>query len=208
MPNLFFSIIMYRNAFCNFGKNTHYNVVMKLNYHKQNFFKNTYCVFKAVDLELLTDKRPNFTSKSGSKYFYTDEGVYRISSHWGRAATCRWRLQTDDSTARNGAKAGFAKWTSFYKDNDVEKLYFIQKSEFTHKYEYFHRNEPSYTTAYILRTAAETRKVLQQLKTITTETKWAKYIPHDDLEDLRNYLINGLITTNKKLPELRRSYND
>ncbi|MFK7748489.1 MAG: hypothetical protein AB8B65_08870 [Kordia sp.] len=179
----------------------------KLNYHKQNFFRNTYCVFKAVDFQSVKDKRPHFTSKSGSKYYYTNEGVYRVSAHWGRAATCRWRLQTDDSTTQNGAKVGFAKWTSFYKDNEVEKLYFIQKSEFTHTYEYFHKNEPAYNSTYILRTAGDTRKVLRQLKTIATETKWAKYIPHDDLEDLRNHYINGLITSNKTLPELRRSYN-
>ncbi|AXG70795.1 hypothetical protein KORDIASMS9_03041 [Kordia sp. SMS9] len=179
----------------------------KLNFHKQNFFKNTYCIFKAVDLQWIQDKTPDFTSRSGSQYFYTNDGVYRFSSHWGRAATCRWRLQTETSTFQNGAKVGFAKWTDFYKDNEVEKLYFVKKSEFTHKYEYFHKNEPSYKDEYVLRTAGDTRKVLRQLKTITTETKWAKYIPHDDLEDVRNYLINGLITSNKTLPELRRDYN-
>ena len=197
---------MYLAVFCNFDKNTHYYAVMKLNYHKQNFFKNTYCVFKTIDSQLLKDKRPDYTSRSGSQYFYTDEGVYRISSHWGRAATCRWRLQTDDINFKNGTKVGFAKWTDFYKDNELEKLYFIKKSEFTKKYEYFHKNEPSYTSAYILRTAGDTRKVLRQLKTVTTETKWAKYIPHDNLEDLRAYIINGLITSNKTMPELRRQY--
>lgn len=203
----FFNCYKRPNAFCNFGKNTHYNVVTKLNYHKQNFFKNTYCVFKAVDLQLIENKTPNFTSRSGSQYFYTNAGVYRFSSHWGRAATCRWRLQTDVENFKNAAKLGFAKWTDFYKDNEVEKLYFIQKSEFTHKYEYFHKHESFYNTAYILRTAGDTRKVLRQIKTISTETKWAKYIPHNDLEDLRTYLIQGLITTNKTLPELRRLYS-
>ncbi|WP_420572913.1 hypothetical protein [Kordia sp.] len=178
----------------------------KLNYHKQNFFKNTYCIFKSVDFQIVKNKKPNFVSKSGSQYFYTDEGVYRISTHWGRAATCKWRLQTDAETFKNGKKLGFAKWSSFYKDNEVEKLYFIKKSAFSNKYEYFHKNEASYTIEYVLRTSGDTRKVLRQLKTITTETKWAKYIPHDDLEDLRTYLINGLITTNKTLPELKRMY--
>ncbi|WP_298516831.1 hypothetical protein [uncultured Kordia sp.] len=178
----------------------------KLNYHKQNFFKNTYCIFKAVDPQLVKNKRPNYTSRSGSQYFYTDDGVYRISSHWGRAATCRWRLQTEATSFRNGTKVGFANWSDFHKDNEVEKLYFIKKSKFTHTYEYFHKNEPSYRATFVLRTAGDTRKVLRQLKTITTETKWAKYIPHDDLDDLRDYLIEGLITTNKSLPELKREY--
>jgi ribosomal protein S8 len=182
--------------------------VTKLNYHKENFFKNTYCIFKTVDPEELTNKTPDFTSRSGSQYFYTEAGVYRISSHWGRAATCRWRLQTDANNFRNVTKVGFAEWSSFYKDNEIEKLYFIQKSEFTQKYEYYHKQESFYKTEYTLRTASETRKVLRQLKTITTETKWAKYIPHDDLDHLRNHLINGLLTTTKTLPELRRSYTE
>jgi len=186
----------------------HYILVMKLKYCKQNFFKNTYCIFKTVAPEILKDKKPNYISRSGSQYFYTDEGVYRISSHWGRAATCKWRLQTEASNFRNGTKVGFAKWTSFYKDNEVEKLYFIKKSEFTNTYEYFHKEEPSYTSDYFLRTANGTRKVLRQLKAITTETKWAKYIPHDDLEDLSNFLINGLITSNKSLQQLKRDYID
>ncbi|QHI34754.1 hypothetical protein IMCC3317_00980 [Kordia antarctica] len=179
---------------------------MKLKYTSQNFFKNTYCVFKTVDPEIIKDKKPQYVSQSGSQYFYTNDGVYRISSHWGRAATCKWRLQSDDSNSRIDSKVGFAKWTSFYKDNEVEKLYFIKKSEFANKYQYFHKEEPSYTSNYMLRTAEATRKVLRQIKVITTETKWAKYVPHDDLDDLRNYLINGLITSNKNLQELKRSY--
>ncbi|WP_430412826.1 hypothetical protein [Kordia sp.] len=182
-------------------------LVEKFIYHKRNFFKNTYCVFTAVDRSILADKKPDYTSRSGSQYYYTTAGVYRISSHWGRAATCKWRIQTDVSNVKNGAKVGFAKWTSFYKDNEVEKLYYIQKSRFTQKYEYFHKEEPSYATEYILRTAVDTKKVLRQLKVITSETKWAKYIPHDDLEDLRQFLINGLITSTKTLQELKRAYN-
>lgn len=178
----------------------------KLIYHKQNFFKNTYCVFTAVDFQFVKDKTPDFTSRSGSQYFYTSDGVYRVSTHWGRAATCRWRLQTAAATSKNGTKVGFAQWTSFYKDNEVEKLYYIQYDKFTKKYMYFHRDEPSYDSQFVLRTAGDTRKVLRQIKNITTETKWATYIPHNDLEDLRNYLINGLITTNKTLPELKQNY--
>lgn len=179
---------------------------MELKYHKQNFFKNTYCVFKMVHAQVLKDKEPQYISRSGSKYFYTDEGVYRSSSHWGKAASCKWRLQTVATDFRNGAKVGFAEWTSFYKDNEIERLYFIKKSEYTHKYEYFHKEEPSYESTYIVRTAGDTRKVLRQLKSITTETKWAKYILHDDLEELRAFLVNGLITSNKTLQELKRSY--
>ncbi len=197
----------HHRTFCSFGKNTPLHIMMKLKFHKQNFFKNTYCIFKTVAIEIIKDKTPDYISRSGSQYFYTDEGVYRISSHWGRAATCKWRLQTEAANFRNGVKVGFAKWSSFYRDNDVEKLYFIQKREGANTYEYFHKEEPSYTPNHVVRTADETRKVLRQVKSITKETKWAKYIPHDDLDDLRAFLINGLITSNNTLQELKRSYH-
>ena len=95
----------------------------------------------------------------------------------------------------------------FTKTLKMKNYISSKKSEFTNKYEYFHKQEPSYELSYMVRTADETRKVLRKLKIITTETKWSKYIPHDDLDDLRNFLINGLITSNKTLQELKRAYN-
>lgn len=178
----------------------------KLIFHKRNFFKNTYCIFDAVDASLLPKKTPDYTSRSGSQYFYTNEGVFRISSHWGRAATCRWRLRVNIESAEYGQKIGFAKWAQFYTDNDVEPLYFINKNPYSEAYEYFHKDEPFFEERFILRTAPETRKILRQIKTLSTETSWAKYVIHNDIEDLRSYLINGLITSKKPLHELKNSY--
>ena len=63
-------------------------------YNQSNFFKHTFCEFQEIDrFEFPEDT--NYKSKSKSMYFYTDEGVYRKSNHWGRVANCRWKLVTD-----------------------------------------------------------------------------------------------------------------
>lgn len=58
-------------------------------------------------------------SRISSKYWYTSEGVYRESDHWGNVASCHWLLF--DGSKSKGKEflhskktvIGFAKWTSF-----------------------------------------------------------------------------------------------
>lgn len=81
--------------------------------HK-NFFLNTYAVFKIKKFALIKKLgKPNFTSSSGSKYWYTKEGVYRFSTHWEiiKASTCVWRLTRD----RVDVTLGFCLWQDFKK---------------------------------------------------------------------------------------------
>ena len=58
-----------------------------------NSFKNTFCVFHEVLPRTIDGMKPQYDSKSGSKYFYTKEGMYRWSNHWGRLANSKWRLE-------------------------------------------------------------------------------------------------------------------
>ncbi len=51
-------------------------------YHNFNFFKHTYCEFDKVNEVLFLENKEHYKSKSGSLYFYTEEGVYRYSNHW------------------------------------------------------------------------------------------------------------------------------
>ena len=60
-------------------------------YNQTNFFKHTFCEFKEIT-NFKIPENINFSSKSDSTYFYTNEGVYRKSNHWGRVANCRWKL--------------------------------------------------------------------------------------------------------------------
>ena len=64
-------------------------------YHSKNFHKHTFCLWTEVSQTDFDLQKPQFISKSGSEYYFTEKGVYRISNHWGRAANCRWRLITD-----------------------------------------------------------------------------------------------------------------
>jgi hypothetical protein len=183
-------------------------------YNKTNFHKYTFCVFQEVALNEVNDLRVNFKSKSGSSYYFVDNGVYRLSNHWGRAANCKWRLINDKTVTLSTVevpnysrtKLGFAKWTDFYPDNDYEKLYFLQADYLTQTVEYHHKLSSNYTEDKILRTASETTKLIKQIRTLFEETAWAKYLNSDDIEELQKKIIEELIHTNQSFQEIRRRF--
>jgi hypothetical protein len=76
---------------------------------KDNFFTRSTANFVPCQLP---ETSPDFTSESGSRYWYTDKGVVRGSDHWGGVATCRWTL--DGTEAKNPVPvAGFCRWEDF-----------------------------------------------------------------------------------------------
>ena len=93
-------------------------------YTKHNFHKHTFCLFQQVDNSVLSDLKLGYKSNSGSEYYFTEVGVYRKSNHWGRAANCKWRLESNNNNPTNRNRVGYAKWTDFYQDNDRENIYF------------------------------------------------------------------------------------
>ena len=93
-------------------------------YNKTNFFKYTYCEFKE-DINFEIPERNNYKSKSNSLYYFTEDGVYRESNHWGRVASCRWRLTTNSPYKNQQRITAFAKWKDFYHLNEKEKLFFV-----------------------------------------------------------------------------------
>lgn len=158
---------------------------METIFHRHNFFKYTYCVFKEVEpaeVPFPLDDY-NYKSKSGSLYFYNEEGVYRISNHWGRAANCRWRLQALTGMPANRTKIGFARWQDFYSDNEREKLYFItvigQEVLFRHKNEQPHENR-------ILRTAGDTASVIRKIKKLLEGNK---YLSEEEVKEKIDKLV-------------------
>ena len=126
---------------------------MKIN--KDNFFESTACNWKEV--ETPANFEADYISPSGSKYMYTEEGVYRVSDHWNcGVATCSWLLDGlcyEFSTFLNGEiigtykiggeivkkekyktlnetdKCGFAKWEDFTYENDIFKRVEIVKNK-------------------------------------------------------------------------------
>lgn len=137
---------------------------MNKKYHKGNFFKHTYCVFYQIaegDFPFLINQ-PHYKSKSGSAYFYAEEGVYRIANHWGRAANCRWRLVSLPEAKKERLKIGFAKWSDFYPNNDSDRLYVVTLTD--NAVQFQHIQEVGETTNKIVRSATETAKVIRKIK--------------------------------------------
>lgn len=84
---------------------------------EKDFFLKTRCNFTEVEHILTT---PDFESGYLSKYWYTAEGVYRYSDHWGMCASCYWTLDDKNRNLMVGwGLTGFAKWEDF---KDLDKM--------------------------------------------------------------------------------------
>lgn len=178
-------------------------------YNRTNFHKHTFCVFQEIDVTMVGTLQLNYKSKSGSSYFFTEDGVYRLSNHWSRVANCRWRLQENpklQKTNPNRIKLGLAQWSEFYADNELEKLYFIEV-DFDQKTAIFnHKGSSSFSEDKMLRTASETAKVIKQIRLLLLEDSWTKYLKPVGIDELRKEIIVQLIQTNQSFNEIRRKY--
>jgi len=174
-------------------------------YNKTNFHNYTFCIFQEVGLEVLQDLSLNYKSKSGSCYYFTKTGVYRLSNHWGRAANCKWRL-VNNNVNSDRTKLGYANWSDFYPDNDYEKLYFVKVDYDTQTVQFYHKQSQENTTEKVLRTATDTTKLIKQIRTLLDETAWTKYLKDENIAVLRKEIIEELINTNKTFQEIRKQY--
>ena len=177
-------------------------------YHRGNFHKYTFCIFTEVDSSILSSLKLNYKSKSGSSYFFTIDGVYRLSNHWGRAANCKWRLiPMTNPPSINGTdkrtKLGFANWTDFYPDNDYEKLYFIEVDFDKSTVTFNHKLSLSYTPDKVLRTASDTTKLIKQIRSLLEDDAWAKHMSVNNLTILRKEIIIQLLTSTKSFNQIR-----
>lgn len=171
---------------------------------KPNTFKNTFCVFREMPLDEITNKESNFVSKSGSSYYYTKSGMYRLSNHWGRLANSKWRLEPLIPETQYKFKLGFALWTNFYPDNASEKLYYIEVNFDTKMVNYQHINNPQYDRSAIVRTSFETTKKIKQIRNLFALTSWAKHFENEDIDVLRQKIITELIYSDKALDQIKR----
>ncbi len=162
----------------------------------------TFCVFKEIEIDSIDLKKPDFKSKSGSVYFYTNEGVYRLSGHWGRASRSKWYLTPLDGNSENKTKLGFANWNDFHEDNNYEDLYFIEVDFENESARYNHKNNLTENKTAILRTSAQTMKIIKQVRSLFENDKWTKYY---DIENLKQKVINELVHNNKSLTEIKLS---
>lgn len=172
-------------------------------YNKSNFHKHTFCIFQEVNLQELIGLKPNYTSKSGSSYYFINEGVYRVSNHWGRAANCKWRLQPMSQIISNRTRVGYARWSEFHSDNDIQKIYFIEVDFNIQSVNYNHVSNHSNRIS-LLRTASETTKRIKQIRLLFKSNEWARHLNFEKLEVARKQLIDELVATDKTLQEIKK----
>jgi hypothetical protein len=170
---------------------------------KPNAFKNTFCVFHEQSIDKIENLKISFQSSAGSSYYYTTGGMYRLSNHWGRLANSKWRLVPAEKVTDSKAKLGFASWDSFYPDNDIEALYYLEADYITNTVTYQHKKNPNYDSKAILRTSFETTKKIKQVRNLFQLTSWAKYYDYQDIATLRKIIIEQLIYTTKTLEEIK-----
>ncbi|MDI1317529.1 hypothetical protein [Flavobacterium sp.] len=174
-------------------------------YRKHNFHKHTFCIWKEVLHSEIADLKINYTSQSGSRYIFTEQGLYRISDHWGRVANCHWRLIPLAEFKSQHNIVAFAKWFDFYSNDDTSKLFFIKVDTETKAVNFYHKQSAEDQNC-VFRNAKETAKTIRTLKEVLTETNWAKYLKYDDFEILRKKVVSELVNSDKSFLEIKKVY--
>lgn len=171
----------------------------KPEYHRNNFYRNTFCVFDVVEKEF--DKF-HYISRKGSAYCFTSEGIFRKSNHWGRVGNCRWKLAGNNKMQNQ--HIGYASWDSFYPNSENEAVFYIQKS--VNGYDYNHYLSPQYDGKAVLRTAKEIRIALKKIKDLDTPD-WIKYYPQLILsQELKTDIIQQVIYTPKTFRDILKTF--
>ncbi len=176
------------------------------NYNNTNFHSHTFCIWNEVSVAEIQDLKLHFKSKHDSQYYFTTDGVYRHSDHWGRVANCHWRLipLTHFKNQRN--TVAFANWSDFYSNDDSAKLFFIKVNEETQEVNFYHKQTAEITDNEVFRNAKETAKTIRTIKEVLTETDWAKHLNFDDLEKLRKEVVEDLVNSTKTFLEIKKRY--
>lgn len=175
---------------------------MPKTYNKSNFHNHTFCIFTEVPLDTVSDNKPNYKSKSGSSYYFTETGVYRLSNHWGRAANCKWRLKNTHNSKNQQIRLGFALWTEFQIDNDTEKLYYIEVDFDNKTVNYQHKANLQSGNTPIFRTASETEKIIKQIRNLLTTDNWSAYYSME-ISTLRKLIVSEMIHSQKTLQQIK-----
>ena len=167
-------------------------------YNKTNFFKHTFCEFSQID-DFDFPEDTNYKSKSDSMYFYSDDGVYRKSNHWGRVANCRWKLVSNENYKNQNIVIGFAKWEDFYPINSSEKIFFIEV-DFEKKSSKLQSKKGN--SANYVYTFSEAQFRIKQINYLFKDDKWVRYFDKN-IEDLYFEIISEFINSDKTLQQVK-----
>ena len=135
-------------------------------------------------------------------YFYTNEGVYRKSNHWGRVANCRWKIMANATYKNQQIVTGFAKWTNFYPINLTEKNFFVAV-DFEEKTAILQPKRAASVKYFF--TFSEAQKRIKEITYLLKEDAWAKYF-ETEIKELRFKIISEYIRSEKSLQEIKRGF--
>ncbi|CAM1350534.1 conserved hypothetical protein [Tenacibaculum ascidiaceicola] len=153
------------------------------------------------NINFFDDMKAHFQSKSGSYYYYTEDGVFRYSNHWGRVANCRWKIQGIDNYKNQQYYVGYANWSSFYPLNSIDKVFYLEV-DYTKAKASIKRVEEGLENNHFLMNSELVHQRLKQIQTLFKEYKWARYY-EEDIDVLRKKIINKLVITNKTLQQIK-----
>lgn len=174
-----------------------------LNYGPKNFFKRTFCEFKEVnDFHFPNDTY--YKSKSNSKYYYTEEGVYRKSNHWGRVANCRWKLITINRYKNQKEVTGFAKWTDFVSTQSLEKQFTITVDYKINKAKIVLKDKETKAKLF---NYSEAIDKLKEINNLLKHDRWTSYYKYDPIF-LKRKLIEMRFNSDESLPKLKAFFNE
>lgn len=91
-------------------------------YNKDNFFNNTIGTWNRVNFPRT---KPDYESKSGSRYWHDKEGVTRVSNHWGTSiGDSHWRLRGEPWRSsffdRGTHRAGYIRYRNLHPADESE----------------------------------------------------------------------------------------
>ncbi len=168
-------------------------------YHKNNFFKHTFCEFEEV-IDFKFPENNFFKSASNSYYFYTKEGVYRKSNHWGRVANCRWRIITKSKYKNQRIIVGFAKWTDFVPLQSNGNFFSIQVNFQDKTSRVVSKGNTTSLELFTLKEATLRNKEIQKL---FKEKHWLSYANHSNTSKLVQQVILELISSTKSINKIK-----
>jgi hypothetical protein len=174
---------------------------------KRNFHSHTFCLWEEVPVASIEGMNPNYLSKSGSRYIFTESGVYRISNHWGRAANCRWRLKPLKGYKNQQTKVGYANWGDFFPNDDTLKQYYIKVDFDIGAADFYHQLGSDYDAKAVLRNANAAMKTIKIIKQVLTEKQWARHLQFDDINVLRQEIVHELIYSETSFLAIKQKHH-
>lgn len=170
-------------------------------YNYNNFFKYTFCEFQQVPF-FVFPKNSFFKSKSESCYFYSDEGVYRKSNHWGKVANCYWKILPLENYKNQQTIIGFATWNDFFPINSSEKIFLILVDVENKNAKIQTKKKDSYTPLF---TFSEARERLKKIRDLLKNDEWTTYFIQDKTT-LKKLIIEKYLNSSKNLQQIKQQF--